>query len=123
MNTDISSATFEQVVLQFHKGNFFVNINLECDEEYPIITATRLQAYLIDKCGAQFLFDEARCGQLSDRSRCILVDYIAKFLHEIADGDINRNQKIMTARAAVTLFPSFKTDSEQGYVHTQKKSI
>lgn len=98
-----------------------MNVNIESDEDDLVITATRLQAYLIEKCGAQFLFDEAKSGTLTDRSRCFLVDYIARFLNEIADGDVKRKQKMMAARAAVALFPNFKTETEEGYVSMLEK--
>lgn len=123
LNTDISSADFEKVVRQFYKGNFFININLEYDENHPIITTAVLKTYLIDKCGAEFLFTEAKSGTMSDRSRCQLVEYVTKFMHETIKGDIKRVHKIMAARATVALFSNFKTEAGEGYVSYTRKKI
>lgn len=91
-------------------------MRLEYDENHPIITSALLKTYLIDKCGAEFLFSEASCGNMSDRSRCFLVEHIAKFLQENIAGEIKQSHKINAARAVIDLFPNFKTDSEDGYV-------
>lgn len=116
LNAEISKANFQKVVRQFHQSNFCININLELDGKQPIITPAGLKSFLIDKCGGELLFSEANGGPLSDPSRCNLVDHIAKYVEHIIEGEIKQSHKIMAARAAIHLFPNFRTDSEEGYV-------
>lgn len=117
MNTQIVDEDFEQVIKTFHKGNFFIRLNVACDGNQRIVTAADLRIYLLETAGAEFLFKEiSESGTLTDRNRCRLVDFIVKFMQNNFKNNIKRSHKIMMARAAVALFPNFKTDSEEGYV-------
>lgn len=117
LNTHIFDEDFEQVIKTFHKGNFFIRLNVANDGKYRIVTAADLKIYLLETAGAEFLFKEIEeTGTLTDRSRCRLVDFIVKFMQTHFKDKINKSHKIMMARAAIALFPNFKTELEEGYV-------
>lgn len=117
LNATISNEDFEEVFRTFHKGNFFIRLNVAYDGNYQMVTAADLKIYLLETAGAQFLFEEIQQnGTLTDRSRCRLVDFIVKFMQNRFKNDIKRSHKIMMARAAVALFPNFKSETEEGYV-------